>query len=144
MKVHYSVIALHPMTDKEEGRTYTRAQLVAYGQTLSYKKISVNHGSVNLPEYQNDPYSQVLDYPSNRCLSFAYSPALDALVGRIEIVRDSLVDMQIQQEEIRHVSCENYRHGNSLEFRALTLLRKNRTPRDRAAVIIPESRGISQ
>lgn len=139
MKVLYSVIALHPLTDKE-GRTYTREQLAAYGGSLSYRSISINHGGV--PEYHEDPYSQVLDYPDNRCLHFAYSPTLDALVGKVELVRDSLIDMQIQQGEIRHVSCENLRQGNILEFRALTLLRKNRTPRDRLAVIIPESREL--
>lgn len=41
--------------------------------------------------------------------------------------------MQIQQGETRYVSCENYRLGESLEFRALTRLRSNRTPRDKAA-----------
>jgi hypothetical protein len=142
-RVRYSCIALHPLAEKENGRTYTRDQLQTYGESLSFKPLSINHGSVNLPEYQNDPYSQLLEYPENRCLSFAYSPALDALVGKIELVKDSIVDLQIQQREIRHVSCENFRQGDSLEFRALTLLRKNRTPRDRAAVIIPESRELA-
>ena len=140
MKVHSSVIALHPLTFAQEGRNYTRAQLAAHGETLSYKPLSVNHGSV--PEYQCDPYSRVLDYPDNRCLSFAYSQTLDALVGKVELVKDSMVDQHVQNGEIRFVSCENYRHGESLEFRGLTLLRKNRTPRDTGAVIVPESREL--
>jgi hypothetical protein len=138
MRVTYAVLAMHPLSDDD--RSYTRTQLEAHGATLSYKPLSINHGSVNRAEYQCDPYSRVLDYPDYRCLAFKYSPTLDALVGKVELVKDSLIDMQVQQGEIRFVSCENFRHGDSLEFRALTLLRKNRTPRDRAAVIIPESR----